>query len=192
MLRRYSLFYRNQPGYSGRKGIHETFFNCIDDCSPYGICILFIFTAAVPPDGEEGAVWESLLKRGDIKNTNLFYAGAVAYRDRLNDLSIETFNACMIQNPSHEIVRGVSEYYIGKNLFLMGKYPESIEQFKKAYGHDFGEFKILKYSVLVDTAVAYLRMNNTQQARSILGHVASTGDAHKFQGIAKGLLQQLR
>ncbi|HPB80704.1 MAG TPA: hypothetical protein PK200_01570 [Spirochaetota bacterium] len=141
---------------------------------------------------EEGAVWESLLKRGDIKNTNLFYAGAVAYRDRLNDLSIETFNACMIQNPSHEIVRGVSEYYIGKNLFLMGKYPESIEQFKKAYGHDFGEFKILKYSVLVDTAVAYLRMNNTQQARSILGHVASTGDAHKFQGIAKGLLQQLR
>jgi len=141
---------------------------------------------------EDKAVWELLLKQHDIKNKNLFYAGAVAYRDRLSDLSIETFNACKTQNMSHELVLGVSEYYIGKNLFLMGKYADSIKQFRKAYGHNFGEFKILKYSLLVDTAVAYLRMDKTEKARSILGHVAGTGDAGNIQGIAKGILQQLR
>ena len=68
---------------------------------------------------EEGnSFWDTLLNEKSINNKNLLYASYIAYKDKLNDLSIETFRECIKSNSSNNLIVGISNYYIGKNYFL--------------------------------------------------------------------------
>jgi len=75
----------------------------------------------IPIIEEDKVFWDTLLNEKKINNKNLLYASYIAYKDRLNSLSIETFQECIKTNSSNSVVSGISAYYIGKNLYFIGK-----------------------------------------------------------------------
>lgn len=142
---------------------------------------------------EEGrSLWDELLKDTSIKNKNLLYASYVAYKDKLNDLSIETFRECIKNNPSNDLIIGISNYYIGKNLFLAGQYQEAIDHFKLASGLDFRAFSDLKFPMMINTAIAYHRLHDLQNFKENLQRVVNDDKDGKYGRIAQGLLSQVK
>ncbi len=155
------------------------------------VCVL---TAGYSEDGlfdlieEDQAFWNTLLGEQSIRNKNLLYAGLVAYREKLSDLSVETFRACIEQNAKNEIIAGVADYCIGKNLFSMGKYRETIAYFERAQQKHFGPFNDIPYVIALNTAITYLRLNDMVRFREIAGRVAGDEKAGRYQGLARNML----
>ncbi len=137
---------------------------------------------------EDQAFWNTLLGEQSIRNKNLLYAGLVAYREKLTDLSVETFRACMEQNVSNEIVMGIADYCIGKNLFSTGRYRETIAHFERAQQKHFGPFNDIPYVIALNTAIAYLRLNETARFHEIVRRVADDEKAGRYQGLARNML----
>ena len=141
---------------------------------------------------EDKSLWDELLKDKSIKNKNLLYASYVAYKDKLNDLSIETFRECIKNNPSNDLIIGIANYYIGKNLFLSGQYQEAITHFKLSSGLDFRAFSDLKFAVIINTAITYHRLNDLQNFKGNLQQVINDDKDGKYGKIAQGLLSQVK
>jgi tetratricopeptide (TPR) repeat protein len=137
---------------------------------------------------EERSFWEDVLLDSTINNKNLFYAGYIAYKDRLCDLSIESFKECIKSNPANSLVKGISAYYIGKSLFLLGKYTDAIEQFSYVLTQDLNKFDHLKLAALVNTAVTYHRMNDMARFRETLQKVIKSDTEGKYRRIAEEML----
>ncbi len=140
---------------------------------------------------EDQAFWHTLLGEQSIRNKNLLYAGLVAYRERLADLSMETLRACIEQNASNEVVMGIADYCIGKNLFSMGRYRETIAHFERAQKKHFGPFNDIQYVIALNTAITYLRLNDAARFHEIVRRIADDEKAGRFQGLARNMLFQL-
>lgn len=163
------------------------------------LSLILLLPNSAPPETqgfslyEEGrSLWDELLKDKSIKNKNLLYASYVAYKDKLNDLSIETFRECIKNNPSNNLIIGIANYYIGKNHFLAGQYQEAITHFKLASGLDFRAFPDLKFAVIINTAIAYHRLHDLQNCKENLQRVINDDKDGKYGRIAQGLLSQVK
>lgn len=158
--------------------------------------IISIFFPAAPllsqdPVGlveEDRAFWSELLKDNSIKEKNLLYASYIAYKEKLNDLSTESFRQCMGHNGENDIVKGVASYYIGKNLFLTGKYEESIAQFYYVQNVDMAGFNHIKFAALINMALSYNRLNNREKFKETLQKVISGDMEGKYKKIAIDIL----
>jgi hypothetical protein len=138
---------------------------------------------------EDRSFWSEVLKDGNINNKNLFYAGYVAYKDRLNDLSIQSFQECINKNAPSDLVKGISVYYIGKNLFLLGKYADSIAQFSTLQMFNLEKFNYIKYAGLINMAIAYQKINDTKKFRENLQKVINTDTEGIYGKIAQDMLR---
>jgi hypothetical protein len=115
---------------------------------------------------EEGkSFWDTILSEESIKNKNLLYASYIAYKDRLNDLSIETFQECKTSNANNNMINGICEFYIGKNLFYIGKYQEAITQFSIVISYDMTKYNYLKIAAVLNTAIAYYQLGDDMNFR---------------------------
>jgi tetratricopeptide (TPR) repeat protein len=139
---------------------------------------------------EDRAFWDDVLSDGSIKQKNVLYAGYIAYRENLSELSIESFRVCIEANPANEIVKGVAAYYIGKNLVRMGKYGEAIEQMGPIQGMDLARFNTVKFAVTLNTAVAYYRQGNMEKYREFLQRVISADIEGRYKRIALDMLSK--
>lgn len=138
---------------------------------------------------EDRSFWSEILKDATINNKNLFYAGYVAYKDRLNDLSIQSFKECINTNAPNEIVKGISAYYIGKNLFLLGKYADSIAQFSTLQTFNLEKFNYIKLAGLINMAIAYQKINDTEKFKENLQKVIHADTEGIYKKIAQDMLQ---
>jgi len=160
--------------------------------------ILFNLPSLKPQDmnlsliEEDRYLWDNILQDKSIKNKNLLYASYVAYKDRLNDLSIETFQECINTNQGNDIVKGIGNYYIGKNLFFTGKYEEALIQFKIIKNINLAQFNDIKYAALINTAITYHSLNNIEKFRENIQKVISTDKKGRFKKIALDILTKLK
>jgi tetratricopeptide (TPR) repeat protein len=139
---------------------------------------------------EDKSLWNELLKDTSIKNRNLLNASYVAYKESLHDLSIETLKECIKNNPSNDLIFCIATYYIGKNLFSSGQYREAITQFTLASSSNFGDLSEIKFGLLINTAIAYHRINDLRNFEEYLQRVIRGDRDGKFGKIAQGLLSQ--
>lgn len=140
---------------------------------------------------EDRSFWDELMNDNTINNKNLLYASFVAYKDRLNDLSIETFQECIKDNISHSIVIGVAHYYIGKNLFLINKYQEAIDQFSSIKNINLSKFNYIKFAALLNIAISYYQLNNIEKFRENIQKVINNDHYGKYKKIAIDILAQV-
>lgn len=137
---------------------------------------------------EDRAFWNDLLAEASIKNKNLFYAGYVAYREKLTDLSMESFRECVAVNDSNEIAKGVSFYYIGKNFYRKGDYPAAIENFLSVLQYDLAKFNDLKFAAGINIAVSFHRSGNIEKFREHLQKVIAESPNSRYGKAALVLL----
>ena len=141
---------------------------------------------------EEKSFWDLLLSEKSIKNKNLLYASYIAYKDRLNDLSIETFRECIMANSSNKIIVGISEYYIGKNLFFIGKYDEAITQFTRVSNYDLAKYNYLKFAALLNTAISYYHLGDDEKFRENLQKVIKDDTTGSYRKEALNILSAVQ
>ncbi len=138
---------------------------------------------------EEGLdFWDNLLNEKSINNKNLLYASYVAYKDRLNELSIETFQECKANNSSSPLIIGISEYYIGKNLFYIGRYKEAIEQFVIVNGLDLVKYNNYKPAVTINIAISYYQLGDDEKFKENLQKVINNSEAGIYKRKAEDIL----
>jgi tetratricopeptide (TPR) repeat protein len=161
------------------------------------LTVLALFPLSLPAQQQEIALveedrafWDDVLSDGSIKQKNVLYAGYIAYRENLSELSIESFRVCIEANPANEIVKGVAAYYIGKNLIQMGKYGEAIDQMSRIQDMDLARFNAVKFAVMLNTAVAYHRQGNTDKYREFLQRVISTDIEGRYKRVALDMLSK--
>ncbi|MBN2402038.1 MAG: hypothetical protein JXN64_06540 [Spirochaetes bacterium] len=131
---------------------------------------------------EDKLFWDALLNEKSVNNKNLLYASYIAYKDRLNDLSIETFQECIKTNSTNSMIVGISNYYIGKNYFQIGKFADAVTQFSVVDNHDLAKYNYLKIAATLNAAISYYQLGNNEKFRENLQKVISsdiTGDYKK-------------
>jgi tetratricopeptide (TPR) repeat protein len=141
---------------------------------------------------EDQAFWNSFLGQKDINNRNMLFASYLAYKERLTDLSIESFKECIKRNDSNGPVKALASYYIGKNYFLLGQYREAIRYFTEASGMDLRQFNYLVHAIMLNLAISHLRMNDVPQFRRIVGVVIDRDEDGKYQHVGRALLNQVK
>ncbi len=161
---------------------------------------LFIFFFAniysIPQDKgfnlieEDKKFWNSLLDDHSIKNKNILYASYVAYKDSLNELSIETFQECINSNPSNSALIGVANYYIGKNYFIIGKYENAITQFINVGNSELKKFNYIKHAAMINAAITYYKLKDVGKFKESLQKVISTDAEGRYKKIALEILSQ--
>lgn len=117
---------------------------------------------------EDRSFWDKILSQYSIDNKNLLYASYIAYKDKLNDLSIESFQECIKNNSSNTVITGISSYYIGKNYYFIGRYNDAITQFADVYKADLLQFNYIKLAAGLNTAIAYYKLNNIEKFKENL------------------------
>lgn len=160
--------------------------------------IFYVNTTTVFPDTEskknlslveeDKQFWDMLLNEKSVNNKNLLYASYIAYKDKLNDLSIETFQECAKSNSTNSIISGVSVYYIGKNLFLIGKYAEAIAQFRTVENYELANYNYIKYAALLNTAISYYELGDNEKFRENIQKVISSDVVGNYKKKALDLL----
>ena len=141
---------------------------------------------------EDQKFWEELLGQKDINNRNMLYASYLAYKERLTELSIESFIECKKRNESNDIVKTVSSYYIAKNYYLLGRYNEAILYFTEADGANLGRFGNLLHAIRLNKAITYLKMNNTRMFREMVNSVIESDDGGKYGSVGRAMLNQFK
>jgi tetratricopeptide (TPR) repeat protein len=122
----------------------------------------------------------------------MLFASYIAYKERLSELSIESFNECKKRNESNDVVKTVSSYYIAKNYYLMGQYNEAILHFTLADGGNLGNFGYLLHAIRLNKAITYLKMNNIRMFRETVNGVIQSDKEGKYSGMGRAMLEQIR
>jgi len=166
------------------------------------ILILFIVAASfsmpltaennlMPLAKEDRDFWNKVLEIDNISNKNLLYASYVAYRDRLNDLSIETFHECIRQNGDNERILAISHYYIGKNWYQLGDYQKALTHFLVVPRYDLGDFTSIKYANYINLALTFHQKGQDNKARIYLQKVKTENSPKQYQEMADTILIKL-
>jgi tetratricopeptide (TPR) repeat protein len=140
---------------------------------------------------EDKLFWDTILNEKLVNNKNLLYASYIAYKDRLNDLSIETFQECIKTNQTNNIIVGISNYYIGKNLFLIGKYEDAITQLSVVINYDLAKYNYLKFAAILNIAISYYNLGNNEKCRENLQKVIE-GDTGSYKKQALDLISAVQ
>jgi tetratricopeptide (TPR) repeat protein len=141
---------------------------------------------------EDQAFWNSFLGQKEINNRNMLYASYLAYKERLTDLSIESFRECAKRNDANEPVKALANYYIGKNYFLLGQYREAIRYFTEASGMNLRQFNYLVHAIMLNMAISHHRLNDMPRFREIVGVVIEKDEDGKYQHVGRALLNQVK
>jgi tetratricopeptide (TPR) repeat protein len=142
----------------------------------------------LPLADEDKQFWDAILNEKTINNKNLLYASYIAYKDRLNDLSIETFQECIKNNSSSSMIVGISNYYIGKNYFLIGKYEDAVTQFSVVDNYDMAKYNYIKIAAVLNIAIAYYQLGNDEKFRENLQKVISSDSTGNYKKQALDIL----
>jgi tetratricopeptide (TPR) repeat protein len=141
---------------------------------------------------EDKSFWDTLLSEKSIINKNLLYASYIAYKDRLNDLSIETFKECQRVNSSNSIIAGISDYYIGKNLYFVGKYKDAIARFLNVNNYNLEKYNYIKIAALLNTAIVYHKLGDEEKFRNTLQQVISQDITGNYKKQALNILSSIQ
>ncbi len=145
----------------------------------------------VPLANEDRDFWNKVLEIDNISNKNLLYASYVAYRDRLNDLSIETFHECIRQNSNNERILAISHYYIGKNWYQLGDYQKALTHFLVVPRYDLGDFSNITYANYINLALTLHQKGQDNKARIYLQKVKTENSPERYQKMADTILMEL-
>ena len=140
---------------------------------------------------ESREFWNEVLEDSSINNKNLLYASYVAYRDSLNDLSIETFQECIKQNRDNERILGISHYYIGKNWYKLGDFQKALNHFLVVSRYDLGSFTKIKYANYINLALTFYQMDQNNKARIYLQKAKEENSPSEYQKMADNILLQM-
>ncbi len=167
--------------------------------------IILLFSAAaanlrakdpseLPLMEEDAVFWEELLKETGIRNKNLLYASYVAYRDQLNDLSMESFKECLKQNPGNEMLTGIILYYMGNNQYKLGRNRESLASFNRIFRLKMGKFENIKLAAKINMALAYLKAGDRTRSRILLQSVVDSDKSKdsRYRNRASALLKNIK
>jgi len=145
----------------------------------------------IPLAEEDRVFWNRVLEIDNISNKNLLYASYVAYRDRLNDLSIESFHECIRQNGDNERIMAISHYYIGKNWYQMGDYQKALTHFLVVPRYDLGDFSHIKYANYLNLALTFHQKGQDNKARIYLQKIKTEDSTDNHKKMADEILQNL-
>lgn len=137
---------------------------------------------------EDKEFWDRLLKDGSVKNKNILYASYVAYKESLNDLSIETFNECITDNSENSGIVTVANYYIGKNHYFLGNYQEALKLFQNVSETSPPGYEGIRFSAMINAAITYYQLNEIEKFKESLQKVISTDKEGKYKKIALDIL----
>lgn len=138
---------------------------------------------------EDLFLWDKLSNDPALLNKNELYSAHVAYSEGFYSVAIDTFNSCIAHNLSNEAVKAISEYYIGRMLFIYGEYNEAVNRLQSASGRDLGEYSNIKSAILLDTALSYYKLNMISEYKAILNEVIKNPSEEKYRKIAMALFQ---
>lgn len=163
------------------------------------VCLLSIFftfisgfaAASLSILEEDRNFWNDILKDESINNKNLLYASYIAYKEKLSDLSIETFRECISINPNNDAIKGLSYYYIGKNLYMQGKYQDSINNFTKVDQFNLKGYEFIKFAAEINKAISYYQLNQVDLCRESLQNVISEDKEGTFKRKAMDILTSI-
>lgn len=141
---------------------------------------------------EDRNFWDNLLGDNNVSNKNLLYASYVAYKDLLNDLSIETFNECIKSNEKNQEVIGIANYYIGKNYYNMGKYNEALTQFLLIDKMNLLKFDNIKVAAHLNSAITYYQLSNNEKCREYCLIVIAEDNTGPYKKLASEILTQIK
>ncbi|MGQ9844445.1 MAG: tetratricopeptide repeat protein [Spirochaetota bacterium] len=136
---------------------------------------------------ENREFWNTLIQNITISNKNLLYAGYIAYKDKLYDLSIESFQECLDQNTDNQVIQGIANYYIGKNLYYMGEYKKALLYFLATERHTMDQYTYIKAAALINASICYMQINDTVMAKTYL----QKSMEYDIEGIYKTTIETL-
>lgn len=139
---------------------------------------------------EDKIFWSQILNDSTVTNKNMLYAGYVAYKENLNDLSMETFKEYININSSNRVVVTIAYYYLAKNLYLIGKYNEAALEFINISKSDSAKYNEIKFGSMINAAIVYHKLNNIEKFRENLQNVIAGDIEGKYKKIALDILSQ--
>jgi len=117
---------------------------------------------------ENREFWNTLIQNITVSNKNLLYASYIAYKDKLYDLSIESFQECITQNSDNQVIQGIANYYIGKNFYFMGEYKKAVLYFLATERYTMDQYTYIKAAALINASICYIKVNDTVLAKTYL------------------------
>lgn len=136
--------------------------------------------------------WNQLIQTITIANKNLLYASYVAYKDKLYDLSIDSFQECIAQNPDNQLIQGVANYYIGKNFYHIGEYKKAALFFLATERYNLNQYTPLKAAALINAALCYIAIDDTALAKTYLQKSLQYDIEGTYRTTADSLLQSIK
>ncbi len=141
---------------------------------------------------EDREFWNTLIQTIAISNKNLLYASYIAYKDKLYDLSIDSFEECITQNTDNQLVQGIANYYIGKNFYYMGEYKKAVLYFLATERYTMDQYTYIKAAALFNASVCYVKINDTVMAKTYLQKSMQYDTEGKYKSTIEMLWQSLK
>ncbi len=156
---------------------------------------LMIFTAHLLPQQspfalveEDKNFWNRILTDNTISNKNMLYAGYVAYKEKLNDLSMDTLKEYININSSNSTVITIANYYMAKNLYSIGNYSEAVQEFNSVSQNNNFKNNDIRFAAMINAAIVYYKLNNIEKFRESLQKVISEDIEGRYKKIALDIL----
>ena len=141
---------------------------------------------------ENREFWNTLIQNITVSNKNLLYAGYIAYKDKLYDLSIDSFQECITQNSDNQVIQGIANYYIGKNFYFMGEYKKAVLYFLATERYTMDQYTYIKAAALINASVCYIQVNDTVMAKTYLQKSMEYDIEGTYKTTIETLMQSLK
>jgi TolA-binding protein len=90
------------------------------------------------------------------------------------------------------MITGISNYYIGKNFFLIGKYEDAVTQFSVVENHDMAKYNYIKIAATLNIAISYYQLGNDEKFRENLQKVISSDLTGTYKKQALDILSMVQ
>lgn len=141
---------------------------------------------------ENREFWNTLIQTIAIPNKNLLYASYIAYKDKLYDLSIDSFQECIAQNTDNQVIQGIANYYIGKNFYYMGEYKKAVLYFLATERYSMDQYTYIKAAALINASICYIQINDTVMAKTYLQKSMQYDTEGTYKSTIDALLQSIK
>jgi len=141
---------------------------------------------------EDREFWNALIQNITIANKNLLYASYIAYKDKLYDLSIDSFQECITQNSDNQVIQGIANYYIGKNYYNIGDYKKAVVYFLATERYTMDQYTYIKAAALINASICYIQMNDTVMAKTYLQKSMQYDTEGSYKTTIETLMQSLK
>ncbi|MCX8123908.1 MAG: hypothetical protein N3F66_07055 [Spirochaetes bacterium] len=162
-------------------------------CSVFLVTVHIVFAqTSITILEEDRDFWNSLIQNIMLTNKNLLYASYIAYKDKLYDLSIDSFQECIAQNTDNQVIQGIANYYIGKNFYHMGDYKKAVLYFLATERYTMDQYTSIKAAALINASVCYIQINDTVMAKTYLQKSMQYDTNGTYKSTIETLLQSLK